>query len=236
MPAWASVRRGRLWTLAAFVGLTAMGTAILMWSLMNQVADPPVPSVAQGSNLTQVESEASRVASTPLSKTRSARQVAAPERPARALRRSLPERIEIPAIKVSAAVHPLGLDGRGALQVPSGARYNDAAWYSGSPAPGQNGPAVIEGHVTSSGATPSVFFNLGKVKKGDVIKVARADGTTAVFAVYATSMFPKNAFPKVAVYGYTASPELRVITCGGQYNASQRSHVDNVVVFAKQKK
>ncbi|WP_228386672.1 class F sortase [Ornithinicoccus halotolerans] len=147
--------------------------------------------------------------------------------------RSAPASIEIPAIDVSSPLHSLGLNDDGTLQVPSGERYDEAAWYDGSPTPGEIGPAVIEGHVTSQGATPSVFFELGALEPGDRVRVTREDGSVAVFEVYAADSFPKDAFPTMAVYGNTDRPELRLITCGGEYDTDARAHVDNVVVFAR---
>ena len=34
------------------------------------------------------------------------------------------------------------------------------------------------------------------------------------------------------MYGNTEEPELRLITCGGDYDPDARAHVDNIVVFA----
>ena len=139
----------------------------------------------------------------------------------------------MPSIDVDSSVHGLGLDGQGSLKVPEGDRYDEVAWYDGSPTPGEVGPSVLEGHVTGTGESPSVFFELGATKAGDEIEVDRADGTTATFEVNEVRSYPKADFPKVDVYGSTDSPELRIITCGGTYDKAARRHVDNTVVFAK---
>lgn len=149
------------------------------------------------------------------------------------LSQSRPTAVRLPSIDVSSPVHGLGLNAQGGLTVPSGDRYDEVAWYDGSPTPGQVGPAILEGHVTGSGESPSVFFELGATKAGDEIEVDRADGTTATFTVTDVRRYPKADFPQLAVYGATPGPELRVITCGGSYDAGARRHVDNVVVFAK---
>lgn len=148
------------------------------------------------------------------------------------LEASEPVAIDIPGIEVTSDLHPLGLNEDGTLQVPSGDLYDQAAWYDGSPTPGEVGPSVIEGHVTSQGSVPSVFFDLGALEPGDTVDVERADGTTATFEVYAVDSFPKDEFPKTAVYGNVDRPELRLITCGGEYDPDARAHVDNIVVFA----
>ena len=61
----------------------------------------------------------------------------------------------------------------------------------------------------------------------------RADGTTLRFTVTRTARYPKSAFPTAEVYGPTADAELRLITCGGRFDRSRRSYVDDVVVFAR---
>lgn len=146
---------------------------------------------------------------------------------------SRPTAVRIPSIGVDSPVHGLGLDAEGRLQVPSGARYDEVAWYDGSPTPGEVGPAVLEGHVTGSGYAPSVFFELGNTREGDRIEVDRADGSTAIFEVTEIKSAPKADFPRVDVYGATKGPELRVITCGGTFDEESGHHLDNVIVFAE---
>ena len=42
----------------------------------------------------------------------------------------------------------------------------------------------------------------------------------------------KAAFPGAEVYSPTAGPELRLITCGGAFDRTARSYLDDVVVYA----
>jgi hypothetical protein len=42
----------------------------------------------------------------------------------------------------------------------------------------------------------------------------------------------KNAFPTDAVYGPTPDATLRLITCGGSYDASAGHYRDNTIAFA----
>jgi len=145
--------------------------------------------------------------------------------------RSNPVALEIPSIGVnSTSLVDLGKNPDGSLEVPRD--FAQPGWFSPGPAPGQFGPAVIAGHVDSRKG-PAVFYRLGELRPGAVVRVARADGTTAVFRVDKVERYPKNRFPTVAVYGdNTHRSELRLITCGGQFDSSTGHYVDNVVAYA----
>jgi hypothetical protein len=54
----------------------------------------------------------------------------------------------------------------------------------------------------------------------------------ARFAVDRVEQHPKDDFPTGAVYGVTERPTLRLITCGGAFDRSVRSYVDNLIVYA----
>ena len=140
-----------------------------------------------------------------------------------------PVSVSIPRIGVRSRLVELGLDRDGAMEVPAPA---DAGWFSEGPSPGALGPAVIAGHVTWNGA-PEVFYRLGTLQRGDQVTVTRKDGKTAVFTVSRVARFSKSRFPSRAVYGRIDHAGLRLITCGGTYDAARHSYLDNIVVFAK---
>ena len=144
---------------------------------------------------------------------------------------SEPVTVSIPKIGVRSRLVDLGLDEKGAMEVPEPA---DAGWFSRGAAPGALGPAVIAGHVTWNGA-PAVFHRLGTMRRGDEVRVTRKDGKTAVFTVTRVAQFSKSRFPSRAVYGRIDHAGLRLITCGGTYDAAKNKYLDNVVVFAKLK-
>jgi hypothetical protein len=86
--------------------------------------------------------------------------------------------------------------------------------------------------VTWNGAR-AVFYRLGTMRPGDQVTVTRTDGRTAVFTVTRLARFSKSRFPTQAVYGEIDHAGLRLITCGGTYDAKNHRYLDNVVVFAK---
>ena len=146
-----------------------------------------------------------------------------------ALAAAPPVRIRIPAIGVDSALIALGLATDGTLQVPVDGSV--AGWFTGSPTPGEHGPAVIAAHVDWNHA-PGVFFHLRDLEPGAEVAVDRRDGTTARFAVLQVEQYPKDAFPTERVYGDIDHAGLRLITCGGSFDGATRSYRDNVVVYA----
>lgn len=75
-------------------------------------------------------------------------------------------------------------------------------------------------------------MNLGALEEGDVFHVDRADGRRASFVVDSVETFEKDNFPSRRVYDDTARPEVRLITCAGDYDRSAKDYTDNLVVFA----
>jgi sortase (surface protein transpeptidase) len=124
----------------------------------------------------------------------------------------------------------LRLKGDDVMEVPKDPA--DAGWFSEGPTPGAVGPAVIAGHVTWDGA-PAAFHRLDTMRRGDRVTVTREDGKTAIFTVSRVERYAKSRFPSRAVYGEIDHAGLRLITCGGTYDAARRTYLDNVVVFAR---
>ncbi len=155
----------------------------------------------------------------------------APERSAvRSLPPSDPVRLRIPDIGVDAPMMPLELDGEGTLQTPPADNPGMAGWYADGTAPGAVGTAVTAGHVDTQ-LGPGVFHELGSLEQGDTIVVVREDRRTAVFTVDAVEVHDKADFPDDKVYGNSGRPELRVITCGGDY-VKGNGYQGNIVVYA----
>jgi LPXTG-site transpeptidase (sortase) family protein len=140
-----------------------------------------------------------------------------------------PVRVRIPAVAIDAPVDPLTVDENGVLPPPS---TNDrTGWWRDGPEPGERGPAVIVGHVDSYKG-PAVFLRLKDLRSGDQILIDRADGTVVTFIIQRVEQHSKDDFPTQAVYGHTPDPQLRLITCGGDFDHKDRRYLDNVIVYA----
>ena len=146
---------------------------------------------------------------------------------------SQPVSISIPAIDVRSEVFPIGKAPDGTLAVPQpGPDLDKAAWFENSPTPGQPGPAVIEGHVSTEQRGPSIFFDLAELRPGDRIRVEREDGKIAIFEVDALREFAKDTFPTELVYGGNLDePQLRLITCS-DFDPTVGEHTGNLIVFS----
>ncbi|WP_327254602.1 class F sortase [Streptomyces sp. NBC_01244] len=143
---------------------------------------------------------------------------------------SAPVRVRIPAAGVDASpLLSLGLAADGTVEVPSVADGDKIGWYDKGVTPGETGPAVLIGHFDTARG-PAVLKDVSKVRIGDEVTVSRADGSTAVFRVRELEQVDKKRFPTDKVYGNTARPELRVITCGGEITDGHRP--DNIILYA----
>jgi hypothetical protein len=205
-------------SLAAGITLAVAGRHTLRWS------PPPVPPRAMA------------LPAAVLPTARPARVVhphgAARARLPRPMAWSRPVWLAIPAIHLRARVISLGQAADGAPAVPSLATPMLTSWYDRGPTPGAAGTAIIFGHVDAAAVGPAVFYNLGRLRRGDLVYVTLADRHTGVFRVYAAQLYAKAAFPP-AIYGATWWPTLRLITCGGRFDPATGHYAANTVVFAE---
>lgn len=144
---------------------------------------------------------------------------------------SRPTRLDISSIGVASSNFvALRIQHDGTLSVP--AEAEQVGFYQAGPSPGQRGSAVLAAHVDTASGQQGLFYRLGAIRRGELIRVTRADGSTPVFTVDKVQAYAKSAFPTAAVYhSATTSSQIRLITCGGPL-ASDGSYRDNIVVFA----
>jgi sortase (surface protein transpeptidase) len=210
------------------VGLAIIG-AVLVWAALARPSTPDaLPPAPSDQSMPSTSSSAAKP--TPERARARADQNLRDQITGLVLPESEPIAVSIPRIGVRSRLVPLGLDKNGEMETPA---PDDAGWYTRGPSPGALGPAVITGHVTWN--RPAIFYRLGTMRRGDQVSVTRKDGKTAVFTVTRVTRFSKSRFPSQAVYGPIDHAGLRLITCGGTYDAARHKYLDNVVVFAKLK-
>ncbi|MDT0275971.1 class F sortase [Blastococcus goldschmidtiae] len=149
--------------------------------------------------------------------------------PPRGVPSGQPVGVRVDAIDVDARVVPLGLDADGQLEVPED--FSAAGWWEGGAEAGEPGPTVVVGHVDSYEG-PAVFHRLRDLEVGDEIALTVEGGESVSYRVTGMQEVPKDEFPTEAVYGTTPGPTLRLITCGGPFDRTARSYLDNTIVFA----
>ena len=140
-----------------------------------------------------------------------------------------PTEVRLPTLDVRSTLVDLDVGPDGSLTPP--ADPDRAGWYVRGAVPGLPGPTVIAGHVDSQ-AGPAVFYRLDELGPGDRVEVTRSDGQVFAYRVATVETRPKVDFPTDRVYGPTPGPELRLITCGGEFDRSSRHYTDNVIVTA----
>lgn len=144
---------------------------------------------------------------------------------------SVPTRISIPALEIGGEVVEVGRAGDGSIAAPVRDPAGSAGWYALGAAPGENGTAVIVGHVDTE-SRPAIFARLHTIAPGTPITVARRDGQQATFTVDAVERFSKTAFPADRIFGPSDHPRLALVTCGGAWLGGEIGYADNVIVFA----
>lgn len=215
-------RDGALWL--AYLGIWLFGAGLLAIALSHRVHrwdPPPVPPMS-----------ASRPVSLPAARPAPVAGAAARTAAAGAAR-SAPVTVRIPAIGVAAKIISVGLNGHGGVAVPPLATPMLVGWYDRGAAPGQAGAAVLLGHVDSALTGPAVFYKLGELRPGNLVYVTRKDNRTVVFTVTSVALYPETDFPSLRVYGFTAAPTLRLVTCGGDFDWQTHHYLDRTVVFAR---
>ena len=200
----------------------AAGLGLIGIALASQRVAPEGPSIVEG-----------RGSRRPATFAHERKRPSAPDIRGPVLHESKPVTLRIPSIDVTSPVQRLGLEADGSVETPAaGPHYDEAGWYRHSPTPGSLGPAILLGHVDSAANGPSVFFRLGELQAGDLVSIGRADGSTAVFVVDEVHRYAKDDFPTKLVYDDIDHAGLRIVTCGGAFDASAGHYLDNVVVFA----
>lgn len=146
----------------------------------------------------------------------------------------LPLALRIDTIGVDAPLVSVGLEPDGAMEIPDDVR--EIGWYDPDDLgvrPGTTGTAVFASHVDSRTQGRGVLFELRQMRVGDTIEIDLEDGTTQTWVVTEVAQIPKVSMPLNEIFTWSGPPRVVVITCGGEFDRSARSYVDNIVVYAE---
>ncbi|MBX5448666.1 class F sortase [Thermogemmatispora sp.] len=142
-----------------------------------------------------------------------------------------PLHLRIPAIGVDAAIEPVGVTTSGELAVPARQPWDAVGWYQLGPRPGERGSAVIDGHLDRPGGAPAVFWRLRELQPGSLVQVLDTQGQWWSFRVRALAFYPPAQAPLQQIFADTSGHYLNLITCAGDWIASQHQTRLRLVVY-----
>ncbi|BAU26020.1 LPXTG-site transpeptidase (sortase) family protein [Aneurinibacillus soli] len=142
----------------------------------------------------------------------------------------IPVRIEIPQIKLKAAVEPVPVLANGQMGVPTS--FEKVGVLMPWTNPGEPGNAVIAGHFDHY-TGPAVFYHLRKLKRGDKIFLYNRKNDKLVFIVKDVESFMTKKAPLKRIFGPSSTAQLNLITCSGKFNKKTHEHAQRLVVFAE---
>lgn len=140
---------------------------------------------------------------------------------------SPPTSMRIEKLGVSTSVVELGTGRRQTLELPP---LQGAGWDTTSVTPGQGGITVVAGFIRRSSDQPGALRDLGKLKRGDVISLRRADHQDVDYRVTRIAYYPEGTFPASKVFAPVTAPELRLVSTGGALRKGDP--LGNAVVYA----
>ena len=206
-------------------GLALVVVAVLLWPAGAGVSPAPVRAAVPAVVPAAVIAPASAA---PLA----APPVGAPPAPAAPAQPAQPAQVRIDTIAAAAPVVAVGVDERGAMAVPEDVRT--VGWYRFGSRPGSlSGSAVLSGHVDDRVQGRGAFAALGDVEPGDLVEVELTDGTRLGYRVRTVEQVAKDALPADQLFARSGPPRLTLITCGGDFDWTSRTHTENVVVTAE---
>lgn len=145
-------------------------------------------------------------------------------------RPGLPMHLTIPSIGVDAPVERVGLTPQGAMGVPKGP--DDVAWYELGPRPGEEGRAVIAGHVGWKNNIEAVFDHVSSLRKGDKIYVEDGAGMTVTFVVSELRMYDQSQNAETVFNSSDGQAHLALIACEGVWDERTKDYSKRLVIFA----
>jgi len=157
--------------------------------------------------------------------------VARPAVPAAPEQGPAPVRLVVPARGVDAVVDPVGVGPDGQMALPDD--VDRVGWYRFGPAPGDDGSAVLAGHVDDAEQGLGALAPVRDAAVGDDVVVTDAAGTESRWRVVSRELLQKQALPLDRLFAREGPPRLTLITCGGPFLAEFGSYRDNVVVVAE---
>lgn len=139
-----------------------------------------------------------------------------------------PKKLTINKIGVDAYVQRMGVDQNQQIAVPTNVHLT--GWFVDSVKPGQDGLAIIAGHV-SGRTTNGVFEHLKDLNKGDSFQVELGNGTKLTYTVVnKTQVKSDQAASALFSQEPNVKSQLNLVTCGGNFDKTTNQYQDRIIV------
>lgn len=165
----------------------------------------------------------------------------------------VPLELQIPRLRVSAAVLGVGINPSNVMDTPTGratdAVWQTAFWYRGGGTPGEPSTATIAGHVDDVLGRPAIFAHLSDLRPGDPIVVRdKRTGLDLAYVVTETAVYTlrQTLDPAILTKIYGPGPvsgqgalesvdglaHLTLITCTGHWLNGSGTYDHRLAVYA----
>lgn len=141
-----------------------------------------------------------------------------------------PVRIQIPALGINAAIIPMDMGADNMLPVPTTGQ--DVAWYSYGARLGEEGNAVLAGHIDWN-RERGVFWTLRDAQPGQIITLVSSAGRVYEYQVDWAKTFAEDSPAGLeTLRSRVGGTTITLVTCTGRYDLQTQSYLDRHIVRA----
>ncbi len=142
-----------------------------------------------------------------------------------------PVRVTMRSADIAARLRSVGVASDGSMELPPDPRV--MGWYRFGAVPGESdgGSVVLAGHLDSKRFGLGPLARLRDMRPGDAVALTLAGGSSRTYRVTDLERYDRQALPAF-LFSRSGPERLRVITCGGEYDAQAGGYQQNLVVTA----
>lgn len=141
-----------------------------------------------------------------------------------------PKTLYIPRTGITSPVEDIAFKNKRDFDAPF--KWFDVAWYDRGPRPGDQGRAVIFGHLDSY-TGPAAFYQLRNLHTGDIVRIAYKTRHPLNFRVMWRNSYPNNAIPNKFIFAPVRERGLVLMTCTGIFHRDGTGYDRKEIVYAR---
>ncbi len=145
-------------------------------------------------------------------------------------RTARPLSVTIPSVQLRARVQPVGVTPDDQMQLPADPAVMGWYRFGAAPSAPTGGSVVLAGHLDSTRFGLGPLVRLRDVELGSTVTVVTSRGARREYVVRRIQRFDQQRLP-AEVFARDGRELLRLITCGGAYDA-ETGYEQNLVVTA----